>query len=244
MKRFTFLLAVLAVAFQTPSFAQKAPDVDQIIDNYFEAIGGKENWKELHSMRFSGNSVNMGMTFPTEVISMRPNLQKVTAEFQNMQYVEAYDGTTAWMLNPFSGATEATKKTEEETKEAAKNNFEDELLDYKSKGHQLSLEGTEEVDGTSTYKLKLTKADGDEVLYFFDTEAYVPLMIRTFAKTGPMEGQAVEIYFSDYDEVDGLMIAHSIEQKMNGQTIMQMTAEKIELNPEDIDASDFAYPKE
>ncbi|MEO1712004.1 MAG: outer membrane lipoprotein-sorting protein, partial [Bacteroidota bacterium] len=79
---------------------------------------------------------------------------------------------------------------------------------------------------------KMVKADGEEMYHFFDTELYIPVMTRTFAKMGPMKGQAIETYVSDYDEVDGLIVPFSIEQKLGGQTFMQMTAESVKFNIE------------
>ncbi len=216
--------------------------VEELLRNYYEAVGGPEQWKNLNSMKFIGSGENMGMNFPVVVYSMRPNLQKVEVDIQGKKFVDAFDGETAWTINPFMGGLEPQKKTEEETKEAAKQMFEDELVNYAEKGHSVSLEGTEEVEGVQAIKLKLTKKDGDEVYYFFDPEAYVPIMQRQYIKFGPMKGQPVETYFSDYDEVEGMYFPFSIVQKVNGQVVMNMRADSIELNPP-LDKSIFAFPK-
>lgn len=246
-KSFALLFGLfLSIGFALPTQAQDAK-VDKIIDAYFETIGGKENWAKVDKMRFEGNSVTQGMELETSVISMRPNLQKVVVAFQDKQFIDAFDGTTAWSINPFMGGLDPQKKTEEESKEAAENRFEDELLNYEEKGYTITYEGTEEVEGTKADVLRLVKANGDETFYFMDAELNIPVMIRNFAKSGPMKGQPVETYFSDYDEVSfgegtSLIVAHTIEQKMAGQTFMTMTANNIELNPSDISESDFAFP--
>ena len=237
MKNLSFLIAVLCLSV---GFLQ-AQSVDDILKEYY-ANTGADNWEKYTSMRFQGKSVTQGMELETTVISMRPNLQKVEVNIMDKRFVEAYDGEVAWMINPFMGSMDPQKKTEEESVEAAQNMFEDELINYEEKGHTITLEGTEEVDGAETFKLKLVKENGDEVYYFLDSEYFVPVMMRSYAKTGQMKGQPVEVYFSDYEEVEDVMIARSIEQKMNGQTLMQMTAENIELNPEDVKKEDFAFP--
>lgn len=206
------------------------PSVDDLLTEYYEVIGGVDAWKEISSMKITGSAEQMGMNFPITVTSMPPNMQRVDVDVQGQKVVEAFDGEVAWSVNPFMGSTEPVKKTEEEAAEAAKQMFEDELIDWKEKGHTVTVEGTEEVDGVETIKVKMVKANGDEIAYFFDPENYVPIMSRNYIAFGPMAGKAVDTYLSDYDEVDGLIVPFSIEQKMEGQTMMKMTAEKIEFN--------------
>jgi hypothetical protein len=181
------------------------------------------------------------MEFPITIYSKRPNYEKLEVEVQGMQIVEAYDGATAWSINPFQGNTTATKADDEMNKEAAKKTFEDELLDYAAKGHQVERLDDVEIEGAQTFQLKLTKKTGDEQIYYFDQENFVPIMIKVFANAGPMKGAAIETYLSDYEQVEDLMIPHSILQKVNGQTFMQATMKTIELNPE-IEDQIFAFP--
>lgn len=234
---FSFLWTVSVLNAQDAT----APDLDAFLEKYYETIGGVDAWKQKTSMKITGKSDNMGMSFPVTVLSMRPNLQKVEVDIQGQQYVEAYDGEVAWTINPFMGSTDATKKTEEESKEAAKNSFEDDLIDWRTKGHQVSMDGTEEIDGVETVKVKLVKSEGDERIYFFDPENYIPIMFRSFISTGPMKGKAVDTYVSDFDEVDGVMVPFSMEQKIDGQTFMKMRAETVEFNVE-LDKATFVMP--
>ena len=232
-----FLLSVFALVSVT------AQDVQEIIGNYYKSLGGVEVWKDLKSWKMSGTSNLNGMEFPITIYNKRPNLEKVEIEVQGMQIVQAYDGSTAWGINPFQGDTEATKADDDTNKEAAKKRFEDELIDYQEKGHSLELLGNEEIEGADTYKIKLTKKDGDEMIYFFDQENYVPIMIRSFAGAGPMKGSAIETYLSDYEEVEGLIMPMSLEQRVNGQTFLQGTMKEVMLNAE-IDDAIFTFPGE
>jgi outer membrane lipoprotein-sorting protein len=181
------------------------------------------------------------MEFPITLYTKRPNYEKLEVEVQGMQIIEAYDGTTAWSVNPFQGMTSATKADEAMNKEAAKKSFEDELLDYAAKGHTVEKLEDHEIEGAQVFQLKLTKKSGDEQIYFFDQENYVPVMIKSFANAGPMKGQPVETYLSDYKEVENLIIPHSITQKINGQVLMQATMNSIDLNPEITDDI-FKFP--
>lgn len=218
-----------------------AQTADEILANYFETIGGVETWQKMNSMKMEGTSSMQGMEFPITVYSKRPNYEKVEISVQGMQIVQAFDGETSWAINPMMGSAEPAKASAEESAEAAKRQFEDSFINYADKGHTVELLGTEEVEGTETFKIKLTKKSGDEEFYFFDSENYVPIMMRSFAASGPMKGQAVETYLSDYEEHGDVVIPMSLEQKVNGQTFMQGTMTSVEFNGE-MDDAIFAFP--
>lgn len=232
----------LFFAFAILSLASHAQTADEIVGKYLKAIGGADKWKKLEAQSMTGFVVVQGMNIPYTAIQARPNLSYSAGEFQGNKFIEAFDGTVAWMQNPFAGAAKPTKKDPEETKEAAKENFEDDFIDYATKGHTIELDPKqEEMDGVKCYKVTMKRKQGDEKIYFFDAENSVPVCVRTFAQSGPAKGQAVEMYFSDYKEVDGLMIPHTLENKMGGQTAMTIKMEKIEINPT-VDKKIFSFP--
>jgi outer membrane lipoprotein-sorting protein len=245
MKKLSQFFSILMFSFLTVT-ATQAQDVslDNILKNYFENIGGEDAWKKIESMTITGKTSTQGMTMPITIQSKAPAYFKMEMDFQGKKFIQAYDGETAWMLNPFMGGSEPTKMDKEQSKEMSKQKFQDEFIDYEGKGHQVELAGTEEVDGAETYKVKMTKKGGDVVFYFFETENFVPIMIRSLMDSGPMKGQAVETFMSDYQEVDGLMVAFTTEQKMGGNTVFSMTAEQIMFNDEDLKAEMFAFPGE
>ena len=88
----------------------------------------------------------------------------------------------------------------------------------------------------------MKRKQGDEKVYFIDGENYITVCVRSFAQTGPAKGQAVETYFSDYKEEKGLMMPHTLETKMGGQTVVTIKMEKVEINPT-IDKKIFSFPE-
>lgn len=237
---FTLVIFLLGTSLQ-------AQTADQILEKYFENTGGIAKWKELQSQKVSGNMSMQGMDLPFTMTSKIPNKQRMEIQVQGMQIISAYDGTEAWMVNPFATGTEPVKITGDEAKEMTERNFEDEFIDYKSKGHEVILAGTEEVDGVKCYKIQFVKNknnDKEDVteFHFFDAENYVPIMIVSYARSGPMKGTESKTYISDYQEINGLMIPFSTETKVDGQTVMKMSFQKVSLN-ESVDDTIFAFPK-
>ena len=239
MKKLTILLALTLTA-----FVMKAQTADEIVEKYLKAIGGADKWKKMESMRQTGSGEQQGMSFPVTVSAMRPNMLRIELDVQGMKMIaQSYDGSTAWMLNPFAGGNVPTKMDADQTKEMSKQKFEDDFIDYKTKGHTVTLEGTEDAEGTKCFKLKMVLKEGSEKIYFIDAENYVPIMIRDFATFGPNKGQSSESVMSDYKEVEGMMMPHTIEQKAGGQTQATIKIEKIEINPK-LDKAIFAFPEE
>lgn len=231
-----------ALMFMTASLFVQAQTVDEILERHFEAIGGLEKWKALESTKMTGVMYMGGMEFPGVISAKTPNKQRVDVNVQGKSIVQAYDGTVAWWINPFAGGEDAQEMPEEMASEMKKQEFASAFIDYAAKGHTVELMGQEEVEGAQCFVLKMTKKNGDVEHYYLDSEFYVPIMVKTVISSGPAKGQEAMTYLSDYQEVDGLMMAFSIEVKAAGQTMQKIAIKTVETNPKLDDAS-FTMPK-
>jgi outer membrane lipoprotein-sorting protein len=222
-----------------------AQDLDEVLNNHYEAIGGIEAWKALETMRMTGTIVmgGMGVEAPFTVTVKRPNKARIEFTFQGMTGVQAFDGETAWMLMPFMGRTDPEVMPDDMAKDVVERaDIDGSLIGWQESGHQVELLGKEETAGTEAYKLKVAKKNGDVEFYFLDAEYFIPIKVEG---TAQVQGRAVEFetVLSDYKEVGGLMFAHSIEAKPKGAPSGQaITFELIELNV-DADDSIFVMPE-
>jgi hypothetical protein len=243
------LTAIMFVA--TAAFTIQAQTADEIIDNYYEVIGGKEAMMKLKNVTMSATANTQGMELPIQIVNTADGKMKVSIEVQGMTIVQpAFDGETGWQTN---FQTMQPEKMDDQANEIMKDqagDFPDAFLNYQKKGYAATLEGEETVDGAATYKIKLTKkpimVDGKEEenasYYYFDKDSGVVIMTSTEAKAGPTKGMKMESYMSDYQEVNGIYFPFAMEQKVNGQTAMSMVIDKIEMNKE-VDDTMFAFPK-
>ena len=241
-----FLLCALSLGFfvgHAQEKAAKEPTVDEILTTYLDNIGGQDAWKDLISVRMEAKMSQMGMEFPGVVMQTRPDKQRIESNIQGQQMIQAYDGETAWWINPFMGGPDAQPMPAEMAEQFTSQKFENEFIDYAEKGHAVEYLGRKEVDGVMTHEIKLTKKDGTEEYHYFEPEYLVPIMTKTIIAQGQAKGQAVETYLSNYEEVEGLMIPMSIESKVNGATQFALTITKVDLNTE-LDESLFAFPKD
>lgn len=216
--------------------------VDDIIARHIEAVGGYEKLKSINSMKISVKFIMQGIEGPAVVFNKRPNKFRLNATIQGMEMVQAYDGNIAWGIYPFGGNPDPQKLPEQQTKDLAEEaDIDGALIDFKTKGHQVDLMGKEDLEGTETFKLKITTKNGNVRYIYLDSEYFLPIKITSKVKQGESEYE-IDTYQGDYKEVDGLLIPHSTEIKLGGNTIRQMTLEKVELNPE-LDDSMFTMPE-
>ena len=253
MKKLHTLLLLLFIG----STQIQAQTVDEIIDTYFENIGGKENWRKLTGLQItskmnSGRGMNMTMT----TVRLKDGRQYTLMNMQGREMKRGvFDGETLWSTNFMTGKAEKTNsEAAENFKRVADKDFPDPFLDYKEKGYTAELMGKETVEGVECFKIKLIKTpriiDGKEQqnfsIYYFDTENYVPIAQDMMGRGGGGmagrggrggQGQRRLSAFSDYQEVEGLYFAFS---RSMGRGAMEI--ESITLNPEVKDA-DFKIPE-
>lgn len=247
MKKITVLLLVIMA-----SLSVQAQTADEILENYFENIGGLDNLKQIKGVKMSAKLNQQGMEIPIDIFQFSDGKQMTVINFQGKEIKQGvFDGETLWGHNMM---TMKAEKSDAETTENMKlniNDFPNAFIDYKSKGYTVELLGKETMDGAETFKIKLVKepvtVDGnkedDVVFYYFDTENFVPIAMQQEIKSGQGKGMISEITMSDYDEVDGIYFPFSMTQGVKGQPGAPITISSIELNPE-VDASLFAFPAE
>jgi hypothetical protein len=232
------------------AFGLQAQTADEILNKYFENIGGKDKWKAVKSIKTSGKIKQGPAEFPFVQLQGEGGKQKTSFTFQGKEMTQpAFDGTTGWSTNFMTMKAEKMEAEDSENLKREAGDFPDPFLDYAQKGYSVTLEGKEKVEGTECFKLKLTKkptlVDGKEVenvvYYFVDTENYVPLVMKSTIKKGQAKGATSETIYSDYQEVNGLYFPFSIAQKFNGQIAVTIVVEKVEIGVP-LNDKDFAFP--
>ena len=238
-------LATLAtvIVLAAPAAAQDLT-LDQILAKHYEAIGGLDNWKALQSMRATGHITLMpGTDAPFTVEVKRPHKVRMQFTFQGMTGVQGYDGTTAWMIMPFMGKPDPEEMPAEMSKDVIEQgDIDGALVNYKEDGDQVELVGMTETEGTKVYQLKVTHKNGDVEQYYLDAEYFVPIKVEGSRE---VQGSVVdyETILSDYKDVGGLMMPHSIDARPKGATQGQtITLDTIEINVPLADSL-FVMPK-
>ena len=236
-----FLLSALFVSVMTSAVA-KAQTVDEIIAKNIQARGGLEKLKAVKSLRttvkFSDGSFRAEFRQETK----RPG--KVREEFivQGMAQIQAYDGKTGWQISPFSGRRDPDLMSQDDMKSLiVDSDIDGPLVDYKEKGHKAELVGHDSMEGTDCFKVKLSMKNGDVRYYYLDTDSYLELKVEVQTTIrGAL--QESELYYGDYEKVNGIYYPFAVEQAQKGSSSRaQFSVEKIEQNV-DLDDALFSMP--
>jgi len=239
VRRIPVLIATL-VLLALPASAQS---VDDIIAHYFKTVGGMEKIQSVKTLRRTGKFIGGG-GFEAAILqeNKRGNLVREEFALQGMVGINAYDGKTGWKIEPWNGKKDAEALGEEEMKSILEDaDFDGPLVNYRQKGNKVEFAGLDTFEGTDTFKLKVTRPNGDTYVYYLDTDYYVPIKIDTRRIVRGAERE-YETVLGDYKEVAGWYLPYSVEIGVKGSQDKAKTVyEKIEANVS-IDDRRFSMP--
>ncbi len=240
MNRF-YPLVCLVFLF-TGSLLAQEPSARDIADAYIENTGGAEAYKNLESLRMTGTSTMQGMEFPIVITTNSDDKLHVEVDVQGQTIIQAYDGEKAWQVMPFQGITTPTEMADEEGADLKETIFLSEFVDSEERGFTLERLDDKEIEGTQTHAVRVTNEAGIDRTYYFDTEYFVPVMMSSVSKGGQGKGMTVEVYMSDYQEVDGMTMPMFLDTHFNGQSVQKITIKEVEMNAE-VDDAMFSIPE-
>jgi len=209
----------------------KKADAKKIIEKLIKAQGGRDVLSKIKDTTTSGSLelIQMGMSGSMTMYQKEPNMMRMDMEIVGMVITQAYDGETAWMTNPQTGASEEMpEQFTDDIKRQAMGN--DTLLNPDKHGITFSYEGKETIDEKEYIIIKQAFSDGKEVTMYLDSETY--LIYKTKAMAMNQMGVEIEAesFMSDYTEVEGTMIPFTLTIYQDGEEFMTMEVTEIKYN--------------
>ncbi|MCI0486999.1 MAG: hypothetical protein L0229_10405 [Blastocatellia bacterium] len=215
------------------------PAVDQILDKYVKAIGGKAAI-EKHTSRVMRGTIDIpaaGVSGSAEIYAKAPDKSLAVITIAGYGAVqEGFDGTVAWSDTPETGLREKSGAELAATKLDA-HFYRD--LNLKKLYPKMELKGEDKVGERAAYVIEATPAGADPEKWYFDAESGL-LLRMDMEREGPTGKLPVEVYFDNYKEVDGVKLPSSIRQVTPAFTINLMI-DKI-THGEAIDDAKFKKP--
>ncbi len=84
-------------------------------------------------------------------------------------------------------------------------------------------------DGSPAYKLKVTRKSGSIEAIYLDATTFLPVKSAGTRKQQDRE-VAHESFPGNFRPVNGVMMPFSLNQKMKGRSMLELTVEKVEVN--------------
>ncbi len=214
--------------FVSPGVSQTA---DDIVAKMIKAQGGKATLEKIKDSTLTGTIeiVQMGMSGSLTVYQKEPNKTRMDMEIMGMAITNAFDGETAWMINPQTGGVEDMPEDQaKEMKRQALGN--DAVLHPEKYGITYTYKGKETIEGKQYYVLEQVFEDGFTMTLYIDTAT--DLLYKSASKGTSIMGMEVdqEVFVSDYKEVDGLMMAHTMRIIQDGEEAITMAFTDVKFN--------------
>jgi hypothetical protein len=245
MKRTMVAVAVLFLAClatgaahsgaQTPAL----PTVDQVLEKYVTALGGRAALEKVTSVRTQGTIEipDFQITGTIEIVQKAPDkaLQTVNLSGIGLQR-EGFDGTIGWAEEPQAGLRQ---KAGAELADAKRGALFPRELKLKQQYPTMAVTGRERVGERDTIVILATPAEGAPAKLYFD--AATGLLVRqSGSRNGPEGAIAVEVTLDDYRDVEGVKRPHLIRQS-NPQFAVTVKVTSIKHN-DPIDDAIFKKP--
>jgi len=224
----TFALAFIALFCAFPVSAQT---VDEIINKYLDASGGRDFLSKVTSVYYESTMDVMGMQAAVKTTTLNGKGMKQEIDIMGSIMTTCYNDKGGWSTNPFMGSS-----TPEDMPEAQYNAGKDNIvigapfINYVEKGYKAELAGTETVGDVNAFKLNITTPLNTTSVYYFDPNTFY--LIKSVEQSD-MQGQMVEnkMNFSDYRTVEGYSMPYKIDMDMaGGQFLMSMKVDTVMLN--------------
>ncbi len=245
MKVAFFLAPVLAGSFLIltwPAAAAGAPTVDSILAKHVQAVGGKGAMEKVHSRRaqFRVESETFGNS-QGEFFAQTPNRQGSHIDLGQAGIIdEGFDGTVAWVKNPWQGLRVKTGDELAKVKRDARFNRE---LNFKSVYPDLAYKGIEKVGDEEAWLLESKPTPSSRERFWLSTKT--ALLVHQESQYEGADGPVtVSTFPQDYRTLDGLKYPGVMKMKFsNAGQAFEFTLKFVGVKHNvEIDSAKFTKP--
>jgi len=209
-----------------PQIEEPAGDVtvDGVLERYYDAVGGREAWSAVRSVRVRGTVEGEGSTpVSFEQVVARP--YRLWGRMWSEEYTRTrgYDGESAWTVGERADGSPPSVRIVDHEGELALAKFEADL-DGPLMGHdpadvEFELLRTEPVQGTEAYVIGVSTQSGLYHRVFVDADRFVVLkLVIPNPEDLDNDDDAWIQTYGDYRAVDGLLVAH-VRQIMSPDSV-------------------------
>lgn len=225
MKNIAKILSTLALGFM--SLTSSAQTQDEIINKHIEAIGGKDNWNKVKSLRSEATMKAQGAEIKLTFIQVDKKAMRQNISLMGMDGYSIITEKEGWSYMPFQGQTKPEPMTADDVKNAQDGLYlQDDFLTFKELGKKVQYLGKDDMDGTECFKFKMTDKNAQETTYYLDASSYLTIKQTNKVKADGKEMEGSTLY-SNYKKLpEGIVYPMTIG---GGWGDTEFT--KVEINP-------------
>jgi hypothetical protein len=191
--------------------AQELPPVDDILNKYIQALGGKAALEKTTSRVAKGTfeTPTYGASGTHEQYAKQPNKSVIITNVDGYGIVsQGFDGNTGWSQSPEIGVQEVTGPRLARARRQAVFNR---ALQMKELFTKLAVTGKDKLGERPVYVVEAVPPEGAPEKMYFDAEN--GLLLRTDSEAEDHTGAAMvsKVLLEEYKEVDGVMEPHTVK---------------------------------
>jgi photosynthetic reaction center cytochrome c subunit len=213
-----------------------APQAEQIIAKYVEAIGGAAALQKVNTRQEKGTINVSGRNLPIEILSRAGGKQLTVIHLPNGDSVTAYDGSSGWISAPNRPVREISSV------EVASAQAEADLqlpLHMKQLFNEVKTAATEKIGDRETNVVAGMNSGEIAAKFYFDKDMGYLLRILRYTKT-PLGRNPTQTDYGDYRSQDGLKIPFQVTiARPNSRLAVQIEDAKFNVP---VDDAKFARP--
>ncbi|MCA1594738.1 MAG: c-type cytochrome [Acidobacteria bacterium] len=190
------------------------PTVDQVLDKYVEAIGGKSSLMKLRSRIVKGVRVGAdGVVVPEEVYQKAPNKLLIVTRYPELVLRKGFDGARGWARD----AKGATILSEQDLAELERDADFYKDINLKRLYGPMNVKGKEKIGEQQAYVVEAKSNKGSSERLYFDVQN--GLLIRRYKEFKIAIGSfPTQTEYEDYQEIDGIKLPFTLRWSIPGRT--------------------------
>jgi zinc protease len=226
-------------ALQSPASGAALPTVDQVIENYVKALGGKTALEKITSRTLKG-AIEWGDLMGTaEHYFKAPNKYMSVTTLSGISgegvYREGFNGIAGWSISLTGNQRDWSGP---EVALAQRNRDFYKELRLKTIYPSIALKGKEKIGDKEAYVLELTPASGRPDKLYFDVATGL-LLRHAYVMEGSQGSSEYEYNYDDYREVNGVKVAFLHRRAKPSNITIRVSEVKFNL---DLDDAKFNRP--
>jgi outer membrane lipoprotein-sorting protein len=179
-----------------------------------------------------------GQKIDVTTYAKRPNWTRTELTVSGKLVINGFDGAVAWIINPLAGLTTPVLVSGPQADMIRDQpGIVGALVDYKSQGYTIEVEGMENIGDRNVFHLRLTSRKKQISHVYLDATTFLEAKISSDSDQFKLDQE-----FADYRDVDGVKWPFQIRMLANGVMQSEIKVLTVEFNTP-IDDAMFRVPK-
>jgi hypothetical protein len=216
-----FRLGLIILIGYTLSACSSKLTAEDVLSNYADAVGGKENLLNQGTRITRGvfSVPDMGLEGDFVVYLKPPDFSMREISIANMKVLSGVHENIAWDMNPMMGDRILRGG---ELRAAIRNSSWDPVIEWERFYDEVFLDEPE--DGEDTFKITLrSNTAKSQAMAYFDQKTFLLEKLISFDD----ETRSTS-WFKNYEDVGGFLLPHQIKMDLGGQITVEMKIDSIE----------------